>query len=94
MNINEAYEIIESIANGKPFDVSISCNNFYAKQKRTNYRIYIQGSELNDVDGKSFEECLNKLAMIIQQEDGHYYKKILRSHKKKLEHHKILFRKF
>ena len=94
MNINEVYEIIESIANGNPFDISVCCNNFYANEKRTEYRIYIQKINSDQVTGKSFEECLNKLAMTIQREDGHFYKKILRSHKKKLELHKILFRKF
>jgi hypothetical protein len=92
MDINEAYDLLESISNGSPISVDLICHNFYDRKKRYDYRLYIQDNI--SITGKSFEECFNKIAMTIQQSDGHFYKKILRDHKKKLKHHKILFRNF
>ena len=92
ISIDQAYKLLESVSDGKPFDVSISYNNFYNKEPKKNYKIYIE-HRIN-IDGRSFEECFNQFAVMELKSDGHYYKKVIRDHKRNRALHKILFRKF
>ena len=92
LTIDEAYKILESVSDGKPFDVNISCNNFYGNEPRKRYSIYIEN--VISINGANFEECFNQFVVLELKPNGHYYKKIVRDHKKKLDRHKILFRKF